>query len=627
MRLLFSLLLFACIWPLSADAEVQLTQSNRMLPLLSLYQPIDGNAQQLTLVNSGSHTTDWMLTQVVPLSGANTSTSQLGDQNTRQWLSHFSHSVTADNSTTSNSDSGQIASNKRLSDDIIFAPLVSSPNNALLAMSQQENLSNNNDVQPLSHLKQTQLRWPLPIIVTSFQLAPGQSLLLVAPSIATAPQQLWAQTWWQFSVNNATRLALLAWGLITCLLLMQLLLKAVLPYHSNCCVGIHLLATVMLAFQMGALGDLVPPLITQLLVSSSLTLGFLVLGFRHFLRSEHNTYAKVILIMLMVAAVIGAAHPLLTAVANIQTLHASALILGIVLIASQKTLASFPHGRGQQVLTYIGLTLAISVIVQQQTANTLTDMLVYYASVSLLLIVISTLSLMGLKMTTATATDFLLAETPHYLGPKEQQLAYSALKREYDELQFNLRLLQQKNAIDFLTGLKNRQFFDEKYHYELARSARDKLPMSLIMMDLDYFKKINDVYGHQVGDEVLKAVSKRFYFVIKRPADALCRYGGEEFAVLLPNTPSKGAHHIAELIKQGISSQPIATARGDINVTISLGIATVVHTNDGDPKVLLQLADKALYRAKENGRNRIEVAPNEFSYGTYAETQFRKGAH
>lgn len=164
-------------------------------------------------------------------------------------------------------------------------------------------------------------------------------------------------------------------------------------------------------------------------------------------------------------------------------------------------------------------------------------------------------------------------------------------------------------TIDGLTKIANRRRFDEYIIQEWNRLKREKQPLSLIMIDVDYFKLYNDTYGHLLGDECLKKIAQAINKIVKRPADLFTRYGGEEFALILPNTPSCGAVNIAKNIFAMIESLKIMHERSFCSkyVTLSLGITTMIPDNKLSFSVLVNKADKALFQAKKEGRNRFVV--------------------
>lgn len=159
---------------------------------------------------------------------------------------------------------------------------------------------------------------------------------------------------------------------------------------------------------------------------------------------------------------------------------------------------------------------------------------------------------------------------------------------------------------DGLTGAFNKNYLLDSLAQEIARSQRCNRPLSVLLMDIDYFKKVNDTYGHLVGDEVLREFSKRITSA-KREDDLLCRYGGEEFVLILGETNLEDAVAIADKCKQFVGSHVFATSAGKIPVTVSLGVAQLASTCDGADAAttLLESADVQLYRAKESGRNRV----------------------
>jgi diguanylate cyclase (GGDEF)-like protein len=175
----------------------------------------------------------------------------------------------------------------------------------------------------------------------------------------------------------------------------------------------------------------------------------------------------------------------------------------------------------------------------------------------------------------------------------------------YQQLELANRELQRLAALDGLTGLANRRRFDEYLDGEWQRMAREKLPMSLILADIDYFKKYNDTYGHQAGDACLRRVADALRFCARRSVDLVARYGGEEFAVILPNTTTVGASLVAEEIRVVVNTLEIAHVQSAVSqhVTLSLGIASINPTPNTSPTILIAAADAALYKAKAAGRN------------------------
>jgi diguanylate cyclase (GGDEF)-like protein len=173
----------------------------------------------------------------------------------------------------------------------------------------------------------------------------------------------------------------------------------------------------------------------------------------------------------------------------------------------------------------------------------------------------------------------------------------------------NQELLRLAN-IDSLTQIANRRCFDQVLFQEWKRLTREKLPLSLILCDIDFFKNYNDTYGHPAGDNCLKRVSKILSDTVNRPPDLVARYGGEEFVLILPNTDTTGSVHIAQTIRSKLKSYAIPHISSQVSkyVTLSIGIATMIPNLQTNPQYLISQADQALYQAKEAGRNRYMVA-------------------
>ena len=173
------------------------------------------------------------------------------------------------------------------------------------------------------------------------------------------------------------------------------------------------------------------------------------------------------------------------------------------------------------------------------------------------------------------------------------------------ELEEANRELEQKNTIDELTGLYNRRFYDQKIVAEYRRSRRNLTPLSLIIIDIDHFKRVNDDYGHLTGDKCLVELSQRIKHCLRRSTDVGCRYGGEEFCVILPETDNQGAQALADEIRQTVANQGFEISKTPLNITISCGVSTYQQEKDATPEQLFFAADKALYQAKHNGRNQV----------------------
>ncbi|WP_296247815.1 sensor domain-containing diguanylate cyclase [Pseudomonas sp. UBA4194] len=173
------------------------------------------------------------------------------------------------------------------------------------------------------------------------------------------------------------------------------------------------------------------------------------------------------------------------------------------------------------------------------------------------------------------------------------------------QLQASNLQLQKLSSTDRLTGLYNRGHWEEALKLEYARHARYGHATSLIMFDIDHFKRVNDTYGHQVGDQVIQRVADVLRELV-RDADIAGRYGGEEFAVLLPDTDKAGGAMLAERLRKVVEEQTVESEAGPVRFTISLGVADLGYPTD-DYKQLIEWADQALYASKRGGRNRVTV--------------------
>jgi diguanylate cyclase (GGDEF)-like protein len=174
-------------------------------------------------------------------------------------------------------------------------------------------------------------------------------------------------------------------------------------------------------------------------------------------------------------------------------------------------------------------------------------------------------------------------------------------------------LLRANALLDGLTGVSNRRKFDEDLLADWRHCARENAPLALLLVDVDYFKRFNDQYGHQAGDACLKSIAKALVLSLRRPYDKVARYGGEEFACLLPKTDLAGAQLTAQRMLDQVRALAIEHLPSEVgpHVSISVGVASFdASASDGSPAALLKAADDALYEAKRAGRARIAPAPS-----------------
>lgn len=179
----------------------------------------------------------------------------------------------------------------------------------------------------------------------------------------------------------------------------------------------------------------------------------------------------------------------------------------------------------------------------------------------------------------------------------------------------HLRLVEQRRQLeelallDNLTGIPNRHRYIDTIEQEWRRCLRHQLPLSLAIVDIDHFKLLNDRHGHAEGDHALRSVAQTLQQALKRPGDFVCRYGGEEFVLLLPGVDGSGARQFADILRQRIAALPLQTANGEnLQVTVSIGGVSRVPHSGLDCRKLFAAADEALYAAKRSGRNCVQWA-------------------
>ncbi|MDX1694238.1 MAG: diguanylate cyclase [Ketobacteraceae bacterium] len=181
------------------------------------------------------------------------------------------------------------------------------------------------------------------------------------------------------------------------------------------------------------------------------------------------------------------------------------------------------------------------------------------------------------------------------------------VRRRTEELESVNAQLHVVSITDGLTQLYNRRYFDETFRTEYNRAFREKQPLSVLLMDIDHFKKLNDTHGHAFGDLCLKTAAEVVQSQLRRPLDVAARYGGEEFVVLLPDTDTQGACHIAENIRRELKATVVHHNGKPVNMTISAGVSGEIPVARDQHEALLKRADDCLYEAKRNGRDRVET--------------------
>jgi len=172
-----------------------------------------------------------------------------------------------------------------------------------------------------------------------------------------------------------------------------------------------------------------------------------------------------------------------------------------------------------------------------------------------------------------------------------------------------MRTIEQIGLVDMLTKISNRRGFEERLKVEWNRALREKTSISILVMDIDKFKNYNDTYGHQQGDAALKAFADTASKSLMRGVDFAARWGGEEFIILLPSTNIDGAAEIAERVRKNVEAVSIPTDEGiETKITVSIGVCSIVPTPNDFIKDFIEKADRAMYRAKQEGRNKFVVS-------------------
>jgi len=215
-----------------------------------------------------------------------------------------------------------------------------------------------------------------------------------------------------------------------------------------------------------------------------------------------------------------------------------------------------------------------------------------------------------LKLFTALASQAAASIQNALFCQQLQDYSYTLEKKVAErtaELERVNQELNQLANLDGLTQVANRRCLQETFEREWYRLARDQGPLSMIICDVDYFKRYNDTYGHQMGDECLQKIAETLKNTLKRPADLVARYGGEEFVVLLPNTKASGAWIVAQQIQYSVRQLSIEHKASLVSpfITISMGLCSTIPTHATSGEALFKIADQALYEAKKQGRDRI----------------------
>jgi diguanylate cyclase (GGDEF)-like protein len=328
----------------------------------------------------------------------------------------------------------------------------------------------------------------------------------------------------------------------------------------------------------------------------------------------------------------GLGQPFLRALTNWATADALGIVAFMPLVMSVTTpqfralfaRTELPKTMGMLILVFAGAELVFSV--------STTPLL--WLLFPILLLADSVLAFEGSAVAVAGVVLIAVYFTTNSLGPFGTWPAYRLVPRDFALQIFlgfqlvalfpaSLMMMERRRmarelvdtnarltvlaSLDGLTGIANRRSFDERFVQEWSRATRHRKPLALAMIDLDNFKQFNDLYGHLAGDRCLCAVADALSREVQRPEDLVARFGGEEFALLLPHTSAEGAMKVVERIRVAIHSLAIEHIGNSWNrVTVSIGFSALTPTQDEGQSRLIQLADAALYQAKSGGRNRCE---------------------
>ena len=214
----------------------------------------------------------------------------------------------------------------------------------------------------------------------------------------------------------------------------------------------------------------------------------------------------------------------------------------------------------------------------------------------------------GLTDSTEEEKGFFLGAVDYIAKPFNKSIV-KARVNTHIKIVDQMRTIERIGLIDPLTKILNRRGFENSFTLYWGSAIREQKQISFMIMDIDKFKNYNDTYGHNQGDVALRSFAETASNSINRANDFIARWGGEEFVIVLPNTDSEGAKEVAEHVRENVEALIIPTEDGETTqVTVSIGISTIIPTPETDSKEFLNMADQALYKAKESGRNRVVIA-------------------
>jgi diguanylate cyclase len=264
----------------------------------------------------------------------------------------------------------------------------------------------------------------------------------------------------------------------------------------------------------------------------------------------------------------------------------------------------------------LGVSVVIQALISLQLMNA-THVTDQVGPIAFIVMIISISFVISAELRQQRRLQAVFAQDKSYLERKQQTDETKALESQVHnrtleletallELSSAHETLKELNTVDVMTGIKNRNYFDTAFEQEWRRAIRQGHPISLMLLDVDHFKQVNDTHGHLIGDECLRAIVLIIRSVLRRPADILARYGGEEFVILLPYLEIDNAMFLAEQIRAKIEQSELQLDSLVLRATVSIGVGSKPPTEGENHKDFIAAVDAALYRAKDAGRNNVQ---------------------
>jgi diguanylate cyclase len=264
----------------------------------------------------------------------------------------------------------------------------------------------------------------------------------------------------------------------------------------------------------------------------------------------------------------------------------------------------------------LGVSVIIQALISLQLMNA-THVTDQVGPIAFIVMIISISFVISAELRQQRRLQAVFAQDKSYLERKQQTDETKALESQVHnrtleletallELSSAHETLKELNTVDVMTGIKNRNYFDTAFEQEWRRAIRQGHPISLMLLDVDHFKQVNDTHGHLIGDECLRAIVLIIRSVLRRPADILARYGGEEFVILLPYLEIDNAMFLAEQIRAKIEQSELQLDSLVLRATVSIGVGSKPPTEGENHKDFIAAVDAALYRAKDAGRNNVQ---------------------